>query len=102
MPQDGDLVPRIFASFTYGAAGPVGAHPVTRVVPAADGADRRCAASSALPGGTSLQDALDDLDIATQPVVIEIRRQPGAPHRPRRRAGHARSTAASRCGWRSR
>jgi hypothetical protein len=63
--------PRIFASFTYGAAGPVGAHPITRVfTPATVPTTLRRA--SALPGGISLQDQLADLDIATQPVVIQI------------------------------
>ena len=63
---------RMFASFTYGAAGEVGAHPVTRASNAPGGAvDLRPV--SGLPGGTSLQSALNDLDIATEPVVIEIR-----------------------------
>ncbi len=62
---------RIFASFTYGAAGPVGAHPVNRsVLPSTVVSTLRHA--SALPGGTSLQDQMVDLDIATQPVVIQI------------------------------
>jgi hypothetical protein len=62
---------RIFASFTYGAAGPVGAHPITRVfTPATVPTTLRVA--SGLPGGTSLQDQLIDLDIATQPVIIQI------------------------------
>lgn len=62
---------RIFASFTYGAAGPVGAHPVNRVFAPAT-AEVTLRRASALPGGTSLQDQLADLDIATQPVVIQI------------------------------
>ena len=37
-PQGTGFVSRIYASFTYGAAGPVGAHPVTRSVPATTGA----------------------------------------------------------------
>lgn len=62
---------RIFASFTYGAAGAVGAHPVNRVfTPATVPTTLRRA--SALPGGTSLRDQLIDLDIATQPVMIQI------------------------------
>jgi hypothetical protein len=62
---------RVFASFTYGAPGAVGAHPIDRAFPpvAAPATLRR---ASALPGGTSLQDQLVDLDIATGPVVIEI------------------------------
>jgi hypothetical protein len=62
--------PRIFASFTYGAAGPVGAHPVTRRFAATPSATLRHA--SALPGGASLQSRLAGLDTAAQPVVIQI------------------------------
>ncbi|MGH8582724.1 MAG: phage tail protein, partial [Gammaproteobacteria bacterium] len=63
--------PRIYVSFTYGAVGPVGAHPVTRVFPAQTGSiDLRTV--GAVPGGTSLQTALGGLDLATLPVVIEI------------------------------
>ena len=69
--QGTGFVPRIYTSFTYGAAGPVGAHPISRVTPTTAGVDLRPV--SALPGGTSLQTALDNLDIATSPVVIEIR-----------------------------
>ncbi|HOM12826.1 MAG TPA: phage tail protein [Rubrivivax sp.] len=61
--------PRIYASFTYGAVGPVGAHPVSRSLGPVSGTLRR---ASALPGGASLQSQLVDLDIATQPVVIQI------------------------------
>jgi hypothetical protein len=62
---------RIFTSFTYGAVGEVGAHPVTRsILPPAASIDLRPV--SAL-GGTSLQAALDNLDVATEPVVVEIR-----------------------------
>jgi len=66
------FVPRIFVSFTYGAVGPVGAHPIVRTPPPADSAiDFR--EVSAMPGGLSLQSQLADLDTATQPVVVEIR-----------------------------
>lgn len=62
---------RIFASFTYGAVGPVGAHPVSRVIaPPSEPITLRHA--SALPGGTSLQDQLADLDVAPLDVVVEI------------------------------
>lgn len=62
---------RIFASFTYGAAGSVGAHPITRnPVPVMLPATLRRA--SALPGGTSLQAQLAGLDAASGPVVIQI------------------------------
>lgn len=63
--------PRIYVSFTYGAVGPVGAHPVTRVFPAPTGTiDLRKV--GAVPGGISLQTALGGLDTATLSVVIEI------------------------------
>jgi len=62
---------RIFTSFTYGATGPVGAHPISRAsVSAAPGLTVRHA--SALPGGLSLQSQLGGLDVATQPVLIQI------------------------------
>jgi hypothetical protein len=61
--------PRIFVSFTYGAVGPVGAHPVTRSFPAAPVGTIEV---SAIPGGTALQTALAGLETATQPVVIQI------------------------------
>jgi hypothetical protein len=61
--------PRTYASFTYGAVGPVGAHPITRSFSPLTGTLRR---ASALPGGDSLQSQLVGLDIATQPVVIQI------------------------------
>ena len=62
---------RIFASFAYGAPGPVGAHPSSRApIPADPGVSVRHA--NALPGGVSLQDQLAGLDTATQPVLIQI------------------------------
>jgi hypothetical protein len=67
----GGFEPRIFVSFTYGAVGEIGAHPVTRVSPP-DPVPVDVRPVSALPGGTSLQDALDNLDTATAPVDIEI------------------------------
>ncbi len=69
--EDGELVSRMFVSFTYGAVGPVGAHPVSRSVPAADPtADLRRVGD--VTGGITLQAALSGLDAATTPVVIEI------------------------------
>ena len=69
--QGGGLVSRMFVSVTYGAAGPVGAHPVTRTVPAPDpAADLRRVGDVA--GGVTLQAALTGLDTAAVPVVIEI------------------------------
>ena len=71
-PQGAGFTSRIYASLTYGAVGPVGAHPVARAASVVDGSvDFRKV--SALPGGASLQSQLTDLDTATEPVVIEIR-----------------------------
>jgi hypothetical protein len=69
--DDGELASRMFVSFTYGAAGPVGAHPVTRTSAAlAPAVDLRPVGE--VTGGTTLQAALDGLAAATEPVVIEI------------------------------
>lgn len=69
--ESGSLVSRMFVSFTYGATGPVGAHPLTRrSAPDPAGVDLRRV--GAVAGGTSLEAALAGLDTATQPVVIEI------------------------------
>jgi hypothetical protein len=58
-------------SFTYGAVGPVGAHPISRrALPITPSIDFR--AVSALPGGASLQSQLANLENATAPVVVEI------------------------------
>lgn len=69
-PDGAGFQPRIFASHTYAAAGPVGAHPITRGAVATDGIDYRPA--SAFPSGTSLQDRLDNLGTATRDIVIEV------------------------------
>lgn len=67
----GDLVSRMFVSTTYGAAGPIGAHPITRNVPTLTAAvDLRRVGDVA--GGVTLQSALGGLASATMPVVIEI------------------------------
>lgn len=67
----GQPASRMCVSFTYGAAGPVGAHPVLhRVLPAPTPIDLRVVGD--VPGGITLQAALDNLDVATTPVVIEI------------------------------
>jgi hypothetical protein len=56
---------------TYGSAGPVGAHPVSRSSPAADpSVELRLVGDVA--GGTTLQAALNGLAVATKPVIIEI------------------------------
>ncbi|MCY1204664.1 hypothetical protein D9M72_161960 [compost metagenome] len=69
--DNGALVSRLQASFTYGATGPVGAHPLSRhfPAPAADAEVRRV---GDVAGGTSLQQALEGLESATGPVIVEI------------------------------
>lgn len=68
---DGAAGSRLFVSFTYGAAGPVGAHPVTRTVTAAP-AGAQVHTVRALGGGPSLQQVLGSLDPAVRHVVVEI------------------------------
>ncbi len=69
--EGGSPVSRMFVSFTYGAAGPVGAHPLPRTVAAPDhDVDVRQVGDVA--GGMTLQAALDGLDTATTPVEIVI------------------------------
>lgn len=69
--ESGALVSRMFVGVTYGAAGPVGAHPVTRSFPAADPAVELRRVGD-VAGGVTLQAALNGLAVATRPVVIEI------------------------------
>ncbi len=70
---DSGPVPRIFAGYSYGAVGPVGAHPVSRgptpVTFAGEPAEARQVNSLA---GGSLQASLAGLETATSPVVVEI------------------------------
>lgn len=70
-PDGAGYVSNMYVSYTYGAVGPVGAHPVSRVVPipAAPVEVRRV---GAVAGGSSLQTVLSGLDTVTRPVVIEI------------------------------
>lgn len=69
--EDSQLVSRMFAGVTYGAAGPVGAHPVTHDVSAPDASvDLRRVGD--VTGGITLQAALNGLAVATRPVVVEI------------------------------
>ncbi|QQZ39395.1 hypothetical protein IF690_15095 [Pseudomonas sp. SK3(2021)] len=69
--ENGSLVSRLFSSFTYGATGPVGAHPVTRHFPAlAPTVQLRHVGE--VSGGITLQAALDGLAAVAAPVVIEI------------------------------
>ena len=71
------LVDHLLITYTYGAVGPVGAHPVTRSpVPAEIGGDSVITRvvnqyDSGDPDG--LTNALNDLDTTTSPVVVEIR-----------------------------
>ncbi len=65
----------LLLTWTYAAVGPVGAHPVSRGAPpaelAGEAADLRPVAWD--PVVNRLQEALDGLNAATQPVVVEIR-----------------------------
>jgi len=71
LPDGGNFVSRMFVSYTYGAAGPVGAHPVSRNISAPTTAvDLRRVGDVA--DGVTLQAALNGLDSASMPVVIEI------------------------------
>lgn len=70
----GGLEPRIFAGYTYGAVGPVGAHPISRAPAPAQVAGVPVGTVievTALGGGTSLQSALDSLP-SNAPAVVEI------------------------------
>ncbi|WP_257389414.1 phage tail protein, partial [Tahibacter caeni] len=68
--QNGAWTTRAFASFTYGAAGPVGAHPASRRI--ADDGDVELRRVGDIAGGLTLQAALAGLDTATKTVVVEI------------------------------
>ncbi|HEY8613614.1 MAG TPA: phage tail protein, partial [Roseomonas sp.] len=59
---------KLLAGYTYGAVGPVGAHPISRAA-SPQGVELRKVRAL---GGTSLQDALAGLHSATGPVVVEI------------------------------
>jgi Phage tail protein (Tail_P2_I) len=61
-----------YASFTYAAPGPVGAHPVARDRSVDEG-DVKLIFVDSRNGDTSLQEALNGLDAAEQDWVIEIR-----------------------------
>jgi hypothetical protein len=70
----GDEVTHLLVGYSYGAVGPVGAHPVSRatapVAFAGEATMLRPVPSAAWP---TLMDALQGLDTTTQPVVVEIR-----------------------------
>jgi hypothetical protein len=69
----GGFDPLIYVGYTYGAPGPVGAHPVSRAptptTVAGQPAELRTVSALA---GLTLQDALADLHEAAGPVVVEI------------------------------
>ncbi|PTQ69180.1 phage tail protein [Pseudomonas sp. GV071] len=69
--NSGELLSRLYSSFTYAAVGPVGAHPTSRSLPV-DPPSADIRRVGAIAGGISLQAALADLDSASDPVVIEI------------------------------
>ena len=69
--ENAGLRSRMYVALTYGAAGPVGAHAVARSFPPTDpSVELRRVGDVA--GGITLQAALNDLAVATGPVVIEI------------------------------
>jgi hypothetical protein len=76
-PDGAGFASKIYISYTYGAVGPVGSHPVSRVVPPTwppppPPPPFELRKVGAVDGGVRLQHALDGLDAVTQPVVIEI------------------------------
>ena len=71
VPEGSGFASRLFASVTYGAAGPVGAHPISRS-PGAPEAGTELRRVGEVAGGIALQDALAGLDAAVGPVVIEV------------------------------
>jgi hypothetical protein len=73
VPEGASFASRMFVAFTYGAVGPVGAHPVSRgVFVPPDGPAPEIRRVGDVTGGTTLQAALTGLESATVPVVIEI------------------------------
>ena len=68
---DGLGAPQFFTGYSYGAVGPVGAHPVSRTQEVPAGTALRVVDTSA--GGTSLQEALDNLHQETGPLIVELR-----------------------------
>lgn len=65
---DGTGAPRFFTGYSYGAVGPVGAHPVSR-----DQAAPATRVVDTLAGGPTLQDQMANLHDQTGPVIVEIR-----------------------------
>lgn len=68
---DGTGDPTFFTGYSYGAVGPVGAHPVSRQQEVPPGTALRVV--DTLAGGPTLQDQLENLHTETGPVIVEIR-----------------------------
>jgi hypothetical protein len=83
----GSPEPRIYAGYTYGAVGPIGAHPVSRDQTVPEGTEIR-RVNTLDPAAPSLADALANLDSRTGPLIIEIVGHPGARPGPRHVGGH--------------
>jgi hypothetical protein len=66
------LSPRVLFGYTYGAVGPIGAHPVSRDLTPSPGAELRIV-NQLDPALPSLQASLANLQDETGPVVVEIR-----------------------------
>jgi hypothetical protein len=65
--------PEIFVGYTYGAVGPVGAHPISRTnTPTEFGGEAVEERHVNTLAGSTLQNAFNNLHNATSPVVIEI------------------------------
>ena len=65
-------IPRVFFGYTYGAAGPIGAHPISRDHQPVPGAELRIV--NGLDTNTpTLQEALVNLQDETGPLIVEIR-----------------------------
>lgn len=71
------LIDHLLITYTYGAVGPVGAHPITRsLVPSSIGGDTvvtRIVDGNKSGDADALRKALNDLDSETSPVIVEIR-----------------------------
>ena len=65
--------PEIFVGYSYGAVGPVGAHPISRPnTPTEFGGEVVAERHVSTLAGSTLQDAFSNLHNATSPIVIEI------------------------------
>lgn len=67
----GTGAPRFYAGYSYGAVGPLGAHPISRDLDLPAGTALRVV--DTLEGGPTLQDQMANLHMQTGPVVIELR-----------------------------